>query len=105
MSTHTPGPWVLQFNKYATGATVRSGTTGMPIAWCSAAAVQPERNHALEQHEATANARLIAAAPDLLTALTDLLARDEFDARVRGVSERRKPAEDAARAALAKARG
>lgn len=46
---------------------------------------------------------LMAMAPVLLEALKELLALDEFDESVRGVSSRRTPTMDKARAAIAKA--
>ena len=52
-----------------------------------------------------ANARLIAAAPDLLEALEDMLAQAEFAAEVRGGEGHMKHAMRKARAAIAKAKG
>lgn len=54
-----------------------------------------------ESDESTANARLIAAAPDLLAALRDLL--DEAD--LNEVDEYTAPKVEAARAAIARATG
>lgn len=51
-----------------------------------------------------ANARLIAAAPDLLAALQDVLAMPDFDG-TRATSIVRRDAKHAARAAIAKALG
>lgn len=70
---HTPGPWNL-------GAK-RSGG-GLPIAidiWSNApmkgiAVVQECRTHGMSSEELLANARLVAAAPEILTALKSILA-------------------------------
>jgi hypothetical protein len=67
MSRHTPGPW---------GVTSRQGDW-----WDSVVFLQDSRNLEICQcfhddsdlDECTANARLIAAAPDLLTALKEVL--------------------------------
>lgn len=76
---HTPGPWVAN-NQHA-GPTVwrvESDASGYPNdGWCVA--------DALHGPEAEANARLIAAAPDLLEALLGVVAvadraTTEFDA-------------------------
>jgi len=62
MSTHTPGPWIV---RHTTGFPLMIATApddygfGVPVADCS------KRNLPAE---AQANARLIAAAPDLLAA-------------------------------------
>jgi hypothetical protein len=79
MSAHTPGPWGLP-NQYVK---VRKCNFLSHVHW--------------DDEEGVANARLIAAAPDLLVALRDLvanLAEGDF------ISETRI---DAARAAIAKA--
>lgn len=65
---HTPGPWIV---RHLTGFPLQISTApdvngfGMPIADCS------KRNLPAE---ALANARLIAAAPDLLEALKAMIA-------------------------------
>ncbi len=71
MSAHTPGPWEV-FG----GRLVRAvqGENAIPIASLEA----PYRRGTgivRSEREQQANARLIAAAPDLLTALEDVLAR------------------------------
>ena len=81
-STHTPGPWDVSFGR--NDAAIHAGGTIAMIddvmtGW-------------------RANARLIAAAPDLLGSLEDMLAVLE----ARGADG---PAMDRARAALAKAKG
>lgn len=69
---HTPGPWGLDFDEYgddpwANGhpheCTVFSDSTGEPVASLEAQTYPPNAK------ELVANARLIAAAPDLLEAL------------------------------------
>ena len=55
--------------------------------------------------ENEANARLIAAAPDLLEALGDMLAQADFAASVRGGEGHMKYAMAKSRAAIAKANG
>ena len=65
MSKHTPGPWHVETTETRDGAieaiAVREGSAGLFIA-----AVEP---HDMAYADAIANARLIAAAPDLLAAL------------------------------------
>ena len=84
-TAYTPGPWE------ACGCTIYSGETRIGQTW--------DADHdGLPTPEMEANARLIAAAPDLLTALEGLLADWE---RVHGPV----PADHETRAAIAKARG
>ena len=64
MSRHTPGPWMAQIAREETGfrmvrTYVLDGASGDPIAHVQANGMAEEE----------ANARLIAAAPDLLDAL------------------------------------
>ena len=66
MTKHTPGPWTVNphFNH---GAEVRSLAS---VAWCSVASTHgASGSQVIDVAEARANARLIAAAPDLLAAL------------------------------------
>lgn len=81
---HTPGPWKATFRR-----------TVMHIHSDSKKIASMGSGHVGLSHEDDANARLIAAAPDLLNALSVLA--DAAEAR--GI-----PA-DAARTAIAKARG
>jgi hypothetical protein len=84
MSTqHTPGPWKTNGDPYVSTADGRRS-----IAFCD--------SHQ-QAHEDRANARLIAAAPDLLDALLRVL-RDVASDGLDGW-------EDQARAAIAKATG
>ena len=92
MTTHTPGPWNVSSNMYGVGNLLVAGVTASnaePIANCGIGKT------------GEANARLIAAAPDLLTALIRL----EEGIRLwmsKSVSE---DDMQAARAAIAKATG
>lgn len=98
MSTHTPGPWAVSIDD----------TGGNFSGWPSVQAA-PERDVSvvhragfkqefwgdLSQRECLANARLIAAAPDLLAALKAVVS----------VADRKTTEFDQARAAIAKAEG
>lgn len=95
MSAHTPGPWkVVAHPKVARVESMRSvghGANGMAsVAWLTGGALNQE-----------ANARLIAAAPDLLAALKDLLAAQMY----LDDDERVLEAEKLACAAISKAEG
>lgn len=66
MSTHTPGPWVSIPSKSYDGQIFRNVFTEsekMRIAWCDGA----------NNPTAKKNAQLMAAAPDLLQALIELM--------------------------------
>ena len=70
-ATHTPGPWHLIPSQTSDSLTVGRSPAydPNPIAW-----VPPVRiDIGLNWGEAKANARLIAAAPDLLAALSQLV--------------------------------
>ena len=99
---HTPGPWFIRTNRH-------TSTDGRPWGWLDAAPPGgPQRNIPGVQvtwtrgEASEANARLIAAAPELLAALNAAL--DDVDAaRADGYEP---PAwAEAARAAIAKATG
>lgn len=97
MSTHTPGPWKV--HPYRNG---KIGPYNMAIdvgpAGRMVAQICGEFEKPVAGDEAEANARLIAAAPDLLTALKALvIATDGHPGSVRQ--------RDEARAAIAKAEG
>ena len=68
MSTkHTPGPWTMH-PRFDDGAEVRALLA--PVAWCGVASTHgASSSQSIDAAEARANARLIAAAPDLLAAL------------------------------------
>jgi hypothetical protein len=67
MSTkHTPGPWTMH-PRFDDGAEVCAIA---PVAWCGVATtVGSSGDQSIDAAEARANARLIAAAPDLLAVL------------------------------------
>ena len=106
---HTQGPWAQEIFKAANGGQcfgVKSNATDSSVAWTNGRTVD----------ENISNARLIAAAPDLLEACLTLLAWDEaennaeaFD-KDQGKAWRERQALcaasfDKARAAVAKATG
>lgn len=72
MSKYTPGPWKRR------GNTV-SGPFGVTVVHCMDNGVWGEKGcHSITKTEANANARLIAAAPELLEALEALLSADLY---------------------------
>lgn len=88
MSKHTPGPWEHEVHELSEGfSAIVYGSNGQRIG---------------TDHLSEANARLIAAAPDLLAALRDMVGQHDLN------PERLLSAMhlwDAARAAIAKAEG
>lgn len=103
-AAHTPGPWTIQGN-HCPEIIAHSGTTDCPR---TIAIVDPVHTpRVLNRDEAVANARLIAAAPELLEACQVMV---EWDAREQDhavdFAERMRmciEAFDKARAAIAKA--
>ncbi|HEV8639415.1 MAG TPA: hypothetical protein VG370_34840 [Chloroflexota bacterium] len=81
MAAHTPGPWHFEpdrFDRIYGGEVIKAGEPGIqafPVA------VVCDFNRYDRDDERTANARLIAAAPDLLAALRALLAVDDEPCR------------------------
>jgi hypothetical protein len=103
-SAHTPGPWtVASVENTLRGRVyfVRAIREGKPVvvADCGLTAESPPT-----RAECEANARLIAAAPELLAALKTLI-RAVADAGKEGTAGDLGRAESQARAALAKAEG
>lgn len=99
MSKHTPGPWVVSANS---PFLVRAGddTTGRHIAHAGPASYHPS----FEVDEP--NARLIAAAPELLEALERLVTEIILsDVDMEYIDSHFKPHIEKARAAVAKATG
>ena len=89
MSKHTPGPW-----RYMAGTHSHYDSEGKAIA-----RVYGPRG--IDCSRRDANARLIAAAPDLLEALKGMLSRTDGQA----IYNFMEPQREAARAAIAKATG
>ena len=93
MNKHTPGPWVTN-DRYKTS--VNAGKKH--IAMVNQFKIGDVESDVWgEEHEA--NAQLIAAAPELLEALEELLS--EFDTQMRSFEDQ--PCQDKARSAIIKA--
>ena len=86
---HTPGPWFVSDRPHSYGREVSAGSPGGQVIAGGNGAPWPDL------FEQQANAKLIAAAPDLLAALQGVLR----------VADRKTDEFDAARAAIAKATG
>ena len=100
--THTPGPWHVTegIDRFYNGEWIRAGNmrTGDLVAVCN------DFNQHNRDAEREANARLIAAAPDLLQALTDLLEATNYHAKVE-LTHKLAGARERAQSAIAKATG
>jgi len=69
---HTPGPWEARFNLH--GQAVVNGIHGIQVAHFGDNSVySKDGSYSISKEEAMANARLFAAAPDLLEAAKDIL--------------------------------
>lgn len=100
MTTHTPGPWEVGYQGLSIYGPDRHGTTLV-----IARSLDTSRQHC-DPQEAQANARLIAAAPELLDVAKDVLAEcmdTYYDPRDMGGDWLRLC--DRLRAAIAKATG
>ena len=91
---HTPGPWHIGVRTFHAGRDVY-GPKGEPVAVADQELTLPE--------ESAANARLIAAAPDLLAALEALVGEADLGEVDLDDDDRAKL--EQARAAIAKATG
>jgi hypothetical protein len=98
MSGHTPGPWSIFDHHDATRINVR-GPNEEFVADCADGFYSDETDDWVMADESLPNARLIAAAPDLLEALEAILAED--NPTLATMNERL----EAARAAIRKAKG
>ena len=98
MSAHTPGPWKAEPNFRSSGWFVDQPTGARRIALVN------ERDASIERPECEANARLIAAAPELLEALKDVhrFLNEEPTART---LQQKMTIDAVVRAAIAKATG
>ena len=99
MSTHTPGPWTL---KYAHCGDVGIKADGGLIAECFCDIRRADEHSTAE---AGANARLIAAAPDLLAALQGMCSVWVTVCNSKGWEPEHMSQYTDARAAIAKAKG
>lgn len=93
---HTPGPWVLDWN--VSRIDVFSSDSAVMVASVRRSAMSEGIDS-----QARANARLIAAAPDLLAALVEVT--DRLDAFSVSANLNTRLALETARAAIAKATG
>jgi hypothetical protein len=99
--THTQGPWKVYF--YAKDSFGRIvATVGANDGCNRICEITPI---ALPENEVEANARLIAAAPDLLAGLKDLLFYHYHEIEMPAKGTRDREVYDAARAAIAKVEG
>lgn len=71
MSKHTPGPWLYYTEPQPNGCPI-VGTRGLMIAMLAHSI-----NYDDQREEAFANARLIAAAPELLSIVEEMFGLDE----------------------------
>lgn len=96
MSNHTPGPWYAEEQSYDSSSFYIRGSTprGERLTWGKGAVAHIPRSTVMPMYE---NARLIAAAPDLLEALNALLSIH--------IAHHNDPIHVAARAAVSKATG
>ena len=93
---YSPGPWTSRVNTDSAARFLEIiGDRGWPIAHVYFGTTQ----------EATANARLIAAAPELLSALVRIMEYAHDGAAIRDINTSEQPEFINARAAIAKAEG
>ena len=110
MSKHTPGPWISE-SPTRDGTSVKStAALFSTVAWCGAGSIwSSSGSYEISHEEAEANARLIAAAPDLLEVAKLLLDFYNLETQLfvekygHGITTR--ILGDRARAAIAKATG
>ncbi len=106
-AAHTPGPWSPYFN--------RSEVSGVHIVWsidsaqrisiCGSQSQEHLGSDAILEDECRANARLIAAAPELLDALQSIADCCDEEHAARDYASRQTEIRGIARAAIAKAGG
>lgn len=99
---HTPGPWVVETPMPDEYAIVQAGLETYEWQFIATVSVGIPAEGLMPRQEAKANARLIAAAPDLLAALRDLVA---FTERQTATWPDQPQSLTAARAALTKTEG
>ena len=97
---HTPAPWRTEGKQDENGELFIRSENGVFI--CE---IMGESFDEFAEEEREANAQLIAAAPDLLDALKDLVERERTDAAENGFTDDEMTWLEDARRALAKATG
>ena len=100
--SHTPGPWSLSASFDSVERRVQHGDNP-PLVWGIASGINSAHPDYMPREEQIANARLIAAAPELLEALDACLPDLEHYVATHGPGPEKRLA--LARAAIAKARG
>lgn len=77
MPSPTPGPWRVSTQESHGSKVVAPSAQAASVAWCGAGFVSSiQGSYSIGADEAAANARLIAAAPDMLDLLEGWLAMD-----------------------------
>lgn len=108
---HTPGPWEVSGATHIWSPTAHANVASVsePRGEGSDVGYQPLKRNSPDFEEACANARLIAAAPDLLEALSDVLDAYEYALQYKGDYFTEKHGDalvvEQARAAIKKAKG
>ncbi len=98
MTAHTPGPWIVRNGVFIDAPTMRDVAQVRGVG-ASEGVLNPDL-------EIVANARLIAAAPDLLAAVSNLLDQIENGAPFTGkASDMQRNSVEQARQAITKAAG
>lgn len=72
MNNHTPGPWLYYKNDFTGGFTLRDSINRLIGSTSSPSGVDARLGSPYTRYGCEANARLIAAAPELLEALEDV---------------------------------
>lgn len=101
---HTPGPWYITGDLVGGPLRIREESSDYVLATSDDGGhVDPQ--FALDDAVIEANANLIAAAPDLLAALSDLMENPAFQTAIGGNPNMVKSLMERAWSAIAKARG
>jgi hypothetical protein len=106
MSKHTPGPWVVSHGYDGSISVDTVDYVRLNLTTACKIVVADICKHEMAEHfSAEANARLIAAAPELLEALQDVCARLLYRGVSTDAGHPDRTALEVARAAIAKATG
>ena len=96
MNAHTPGPWSAPRNGLDGAVYAENAPKGQ--LWRIT-----DRVHGLSDEELAANAKLIAAAPELLAALEDIVRAEWTTVTLQGMTPQHRARLETARAVIAKA--